>query len=101
MEFPEKIAKAFNITEKYFDSIDIERAIFLSYHCDLRDCKFCYMSTIKSNSKKGLRSVESIFAEAFLLKMTNFKVEFLSSGYGAYDTIKIADIAKGVASITG
>ncbi|MCC7573380.1 MAG: radical SAM protein [Candidatus Methanofastidiosum sp.] len=101
MEFLEKLNKAFELTEKNFDSINIQRAIFLSYHCDLRDCKFCYMSTIRSGPKKGLRSIESLFAEAFLVRMADWKVEFLSSGYGVYDTKKIVNIAKGIASITG
>ena len=101
MDFPDRLTKAFGVTEKHFDSINIERAIFLSYHCDLKDCKFCYMSTIKSSPKKGLRSIESLFAEAFLVKMANWKVEFLSSGYGVYDAKKIADIVKGIACITG
>ncbi|NYT13702.1 MAG: radical SAM protein [Candidatus Methanofastidiosa archaeon] len=101
MDLLGRLSKAFELTEKNFDSINIERAIFLSYHCDLRDCKFCYMSTIKTGPRKGLRSIESIFAETFLVKMANWKVEFLSSGYGVYDTEKIADIVKGIASITG
>jgi len=101
MDLLHRLTKAFELTEKNFNSINIERAIFLSYHCDLRDCKFCYMSTIKSGPKKGLRSIESLFAEAFLVKMANLKVEFLSSGYGVYDTKKIRDITKGVACITG
>ena len=101
MDLLGRLSKAFELTEKNFDSINIERAIFLSYHCDLRDCKFCYMSTIKTGPRKGLRSIESIFAETFLVKMANWNVEFLSSGYGVYDTEKIADIVKGIASITG
>ena len=101
MDFQDRLTKAFELTEKHFDSINIERAIFLSYHCDLGDCKFCYMSTIKTSPKKGLRSLESLFAEAFLVKMANWKVEFLSSGYGVYDPKKIAGIVKGVACITG
>lgn len=88
MELTKKISKAFELTENNFDSINIERAIFLSYYCNLRDCKFCYMSTIKSSPKKGLRSIESIYAEAFLVKMVGWNVEFLSSGYGAFDTEK-------------
>ena len=101
MDFLDRLTKAFELTEKYFDYINIERAIFLSYYCDLRDCKFCYMSTIKTGPKKGLRSIESLFAEAFLVKMANWKVEFLSSGYGVYDVEKIAEIVKGVACISG
>ncbi|KYC44869.1 MAG: hypothetical protein APG12_01516 [Candidatus Methanofastidiosum methylothiophilum] len=101
MEFLSRLAKAFELTEKNFDYINIERAIFLSYHCDLRDCKFCYMSTIKTGPKKGIRSIESIFAEAFLVKMANWKVEFLSSGYGVYDAAEISEIVRGLATITG
>lgn len=101
MDLLGKLSKAFDLTEKNFDYITIERAIFLSYYCDLRDCKFCYMSTIKSSPKKGLRSLESLYAEALLVKMAGWKVEFLSSGYGAFDTNKIVEVAKGVATITG
>lgn len=101
MDFLGKLSKAFEITEKNYDYINIERAIFLSYYCDLRDCKFCYMSTIKSSPKKGLRSIDSIYAEAFLVTMAGWNVEFLSSGYGAFDIDKIVEVTKGVATITG
>lgn len=101
MDLLTKLVKSFELTEKNFKYIDIERAIFLSYHCDLKDCKFCYMSTIQNSSKKGIRSIESIYAEAFLIKMVNWNVEFLSSGYGVYDSSEIRDIIKGISCITG
>jgi len=76
-----------------------ERAIFLGWYCKLKDCKFCYMSTIKTN-KKSLRTQESILAESLICKKLNWKIEFLSSGYKAYPLKKLLPLIKNIHKIT-
>jgi biotin synthase-like enzyme len=62
-----------------------ERAIFFSWHCNIRDCAYCYMSTQpekKSNVAK--RTTESILAEIILCRNLGWRFGFLSGGVGAY-----------------
>ena len=87
------IKKADRITRKYHKKISVERAIFLSWYCEKRDCKFCYMSTL-SASKKAKRTIESLLAEILICKNLNWNIEFLSGGYGVYSLQKIKEIAE-------
>lgn len=85
MEFNRLIEKANSI---YLDNFPpetrFERALFFSWHCDIRDCKFCYMSTQgKSHSSKpAIRSLASLIAEAILCRRLGWEM-FLSGGVGA------------------
>ncbi len=47
--------------KKGYNTISLERAIFLSWWCEKGDCGFCYMSTQKSkikDPKKARRKFE-------------------------------------------
>jgi biotin synthase-like enzyme len=90
------LKKADNITRKYHKSINVERAIFLSWYCERRDCKFCYMSTLNT-SKKAKRTMASILAEVMICKNLNWQIEFLSGGYGVYSVNEIHEIAERMA----
>ena len=86
------------------DKITLERAIFLSWWCDKGDCAFCYMSAQKSKIKepdKARRKIESVLAEAELTRRMGWNVEFLSGGYGSFNTHEIKNIAQKIYSITG
>jgi biotin synthase-like enzyme len=86
------------------NKITLERAIFLSWWCDKGDCAFCYMSTQKSKIKepnKAKRTIESVLAEAELTRRMGWNVEFLSGGYGSFNTPEIKNIAQNIYSITG
>jgi biotin synthase-like enzyme len=86
------------------DKITLERAIFLSWWCDKGDCAFCYMSAQKSKIKepdKARRKIESVLAEAVLTRRMGWNVEFLSGGYGSFDTHEVKNIAQKIYSITG
>jgi len=65
---------------------NFERAIFFSWYCRLRDCKFCYMSTQKDAAvgKFPRRRTESILTEVLLTKKLGWDLGFLSGGIGAY-----------------
>ena len=86
------------------DKITLERAIFLSWWCDKGDCAFCYMSAQKSKIKepdKARRKIESVLAEAELTRRMGWNVEFLSGGYGSFNTHEVKNIAQKIYSITG
>ena len=87
------IEKADRITKKYHKKITIERAVFLSWYCEKRDCKFCYMSTLNT-SKKAKRTLDSVLAEVLICKNLNWNIEFLSGGYGVYSLKEIKEIAE-------
>jgi biotin synthase-like enzyme len=86
------------------NKITLERAIFLSWWCDKGDCAFCYMSAQKSKIKdpnKARRKIESVLAEAELTRRMGWNIEFLSGGYGSFNTNEIKNIAQNIYSITG
>ncbi len=97
--------KANEITLKeHGNQITLERAIFLSWWCDKGDCLFCYMSTQKPKIKepeKARRNINSILAEAELCRRTDWKIEFLSGGYGSFSTKEIRNISQNIYRITG
>jgi len=100
-EVLENAKKAFKITKKHFgNTVSFERALFLGWHCNLKEpCKFCYMSTQKDkikDPKKARRRLESILAEAILMKRIGWKLEFISGGYG-YTSKEINNIAEMIA----
>lgn len=85
------------------NKITLERAIFLSWWCDKGDCSFCYMSSQKPlirDPKKARRRVEAILAEAEMVRRMGWNIEFLSGGYGAFNTSEIKKIAQDIYDIT-
>jgi len=89
--------------EKKYDTISLERAIFLSWWCDKGDCKFCYMSTQKNKIKdptKAKRRIHNILAEAEMCNRLGWNIEFLSGGYDSFKTEEIKSIAKKIYQIT-
>ncbi len=81
-----------------------ERAIFLSWYCELGDCKFCYMSTQKEkikNPKRARRSLNSVLAEVLICKKLRWNLEFVSVGYGAFDFEEIIKYLKAIKKVWG
>lgn len=103
-EILDLIQKANAITLKeHGRQITLERAIFLSWWCDKGDCLFCYMSSQKQKIKdpqKARRNVNSILAEAELCRRINWKIEFLSGGYGSFSTEEIKNTSQKIYSMT-
>jgi len=97
--------KANEITLKeHGNQITLERAIFLSWWCNKGDCLFCYMSSQKPKIKepqKARRNINSILAEAELCRRTDWKIEFLSGGYGSFSNEEIKNISQNIYKITG
>ncbi|MBW9223568.1 radical SAM protein [Methanothermococcus sp. SCGC AD-155-E23] len=101
LEVMERSIKAYKLTTKYHGNfVDLKRALFLGWYCDLeKPCKFCYMSTQKErikDPKSARRRLESILAEAVLMKRIGWKLEFISGGYG-YTTEELNRIVELVA----
>lgn len=98
-----KKANEINLKE-HGNQVTLERAIFLSWWCDKGDCLFCYMSSQKPKIKepqKARRNINSILAEAELCRRTDWKIEFLSGGYGSFSTEEIKNISQNIYRITG
>jgi len=90
-------------TQKGYNTITLERAIFLSWWCDKGDCSFCYMSTQKNKIKdptKAKRRILNILAEAEMCKRIGWNIEFLSGGYDSFKTQEIKSIATDIYNIT-
>jgi biotin synthase-like enzyme len=101
----ELLKKANQITfHEHGKQITLERAIFLSWWCDKGDCAFCYMSSQKpliGDPRKARRRVEAILAEAEIVRRMGWNIEFLSGGYGSFNTAEIKNIAENILQITG
>ncbi len=82
------IKKANNIFLQNFPAETcFERAVFFSWYCKIRDCKYCYMSTqpdIKLAKKPAVRSKESLLAEVLLSKKLGWQFGFFSGGIDAF-----------------
>jgi len=83
---------------------NFERAVFFSWYCEIRDCKFCYMSTQpKDASFKniGKRTTESLLAETLLIKHLGWDFGFLSGGRGAYTVDGFLELVKLITKVLG
>ncbi len=79
-----------------------ERAVFFSWSCAIKDCTFCYMSTVEAKSlKEARRSYESIFAETILCKKLGWDFGFLSGGIGVFSEEEILFMLKTINKILG
>jgi biotin synthase-like enzyme len=78
-----------------------ERALFFSWYCNIRDCKFCHMSIkeYKKLNKNARRSPASLLAETFLCKKLNWKLGFISGGIGAYTCENFKELIKDVSVV--
>ncbi len=81
-----------------------ERAIFISWYCATPTCKFCYMHGIKDNIKnprKARRRFSSIYAEALIAKICNWKIGFVSGGIYSWSVPELKEVLEGIVKITG
>lgn len=86
-------------------NVYFERAIFLGWLCDIGTCKFCYMSTqpkkdISKVKFHGARHKISVYVEAILTKVMNYKVEFISSGANIFDDDYLIEVLDKITQIT-
>lgn len=104
-ELKELIEKANQIyTENFDGKVWFGRCIFLSWYCEVGTCKFCFRSTQKhkiSHPATARRSLGSVLAEAAMIKAFNWRLEFLTGGYGIYDQKELIRFAKLTKQILG
>lgn len=84
-------------SENFNGDVWLGRCIFLSWYCALGNCDFCFRSTQKHKihfPEKARRTKESIYSEAFIAKKLNWKLEFLTGGYGIYSFEDLVEITK-------
>lgn len=105
MEFNELLEKANQVYLQNFKPIAwFGRCIFLSWYCDVGDCKFCFRSTQKSrikNASHAKRSLSSILVEAVLCKNLGWNIEFLTGGYRIFPFNELVNIAELVSKAYG
>jgi len=97
MELIEKANKVY--LENFKPETCFERAIFFSWYCEIRSCRFCYMSTQEKADKKAVRSLASMLAEAVICKKLGWEIGFFSGGYKAYTTFRFKEILKAMHSV--
>jgi biotin synthase-like enzyme len=92
----------------YFENFNGEawfgRCIFLSWWCERGTCTFCFRSAEKHHIKfpdKARRNVKSIIQEAELIRKMNWRLEFLTGGYGILDDRQLIDIIRQVSETLG
>jgi biotin synthase-like enzyme len=79
--------------EKHGPKTWFERAIFFSWYCSTRHCKFCYMSS-QNADKMARRTLESLLAEVVLCRRLGWQIGFVSGGQGAYTTVQFENILR-------
>lgn len=80
------------------------RCIFLSWYCERGTCTFCFRSTVKHkirHASGAKRTMSSILCDAIIGKNLNWRLEFLTGGYGIYSFEEILNIAKYVSKVFG
>jgi biotin synthase-like enzyme len=105
----DETSKLMNDAEKiYFENFNADgwfgRCIFLSWYCERGTCDFCFRSTQKhkiKNPSTARRSLTSVLAEATIIAGMNWRLEFLTGGYGIYPFEEIVEITKLCSQILG
>ena len=80
------------------------RCIFLSWYCSLGDCTFCFRTTQKhkiQHPKGSKRSMGSVCLEALFCKLFNWRIEFLTGGYGIMPFPELLEYAKNISIVYG
>ncbi len=80
------------------------RCIFLSWYCSIGDCTFCFRSTQHhkvQHAPDSKRSIGSALLEAFFCKIFNWRIEFLTGGYGMMPASELLEYIKNVSAVYG
>ncbi|MGM5480440.1 MAG: radical SAM protein [Nanobdellota archaeon] len=78
------------------------RCIFISWYCERGTCTFCFRSVTKQkiqDPSKARRSLASIVAEAILIKGLDWRIEFLTGGYGTCNDADLTRYVKLVSQV--
>ena len=80
------------------------RCIFISWFCSKDDCKFCFRSTKRfqeTHPDGSRRSMGSVLLEALFCKLFNWRIEFLTGGYGIMPVDDLIEYIKNVSAVYG
>jgi len=80
------------------------RCIFLSWYCSLGDCTFCFRTTQKhkiQHPKGSKRSMGSVLLEALFCRIFNWRIEFLTGGYGIMPFPQLLEYAQNISTVYG
>ena len=80
------------------------RCIFISWYCSVGDCTFCFRTTQKhkiKHPKFSRRSMGSILLEALFSKLFNWRIEFITGGYGIMSNVDLLEVVKNVSFVYG
>ena len=92
----EKIKLSFEVfKENHKLEYKFARAIYGSWYCSIKNCKFCFLSTQK-NTKPFIskRRIESIIGEAIIMKEINAELENFTGGILGNDYSELIKITK-------
>lgn len=102
--FSETIKKADKIfIENFGSKVWFGKCIFISWHCDIATCKFCFRANYKDKktSEQKKRSLASILAEAFIAKKLNWRLEFITGGCKSMPFDELFEVIKNVSKVYG
>jgi biotin synthase-like enzyme len=91
----------------YFDNFNgktgFGRCIFLSWYCSA-NCTFCFRGTPENKTlhpAEERRSMGSLLVEALLCKILNWRLEFITGGFGIMPFSELLEIIKNVHAVYG
>ncbi|MFQ5620330.1 MAG: hypothetical protein ACE5FT_00630, partial [Candidatus Nanoarchaeia archaeon] len=79
------------------------RCIFISWYCSL-DCTFCYRAQPGHKEKhpsESRRSMGSMLIEAMFCRLFNWRIEFITGGYGIMSEEDRLEIIKNISLVYG
>jgi len=81
--------------KKHRTNYKFARAIFGSWYCSINDCKFCFLSTQdKARIFVSKRTIESVIAEALILKNLNARLQDFTGGILGNDYSELIKLTK-------
>jgi biotin synthase-like enzyme len=104
-ETQELLRQAQEVYSQHFDGKTwYGRCIFISWYCSLADCTFCFRSTNQHKERHpetSRRGMGSMLLEALFCKVFNWRIEFVTGGYGIMPFPDIVEIVKNVSAVYG
>ena len=80
------------------------RCIFISWYCSLADCTFCFRSTNahkERHPETSRRGMGSMLLEALFCRLFNWRIEFITGGYGIMQFPDMLEIVKSISTVYG
>ncbi|HLD00751.1 MAG TPA: hypothetical protein VJC39_03325 [Candidatus Nanoarchaeia archaeon] len=105
---PETVDLLNQAEKTYFENFNgrtwYGRCIFISWYCSLADCTFCFRSTNQHKEmhpEGSRRSMGSILLEALFARIFNWRIEFVTGGYGIMPFPNLLEIIRNISLVYG